>query len=80
MKTERYIPRVRDIFWARQTANGLLAGFCAPFKCIKQHFVGKSLVTIEARGWSTEFGGTPWTFRLDTWNFEKDGNEISHAE
>jgi len=72
VKTDRYIPRVRDLFWVRQRANGLLAGLCAPFRCTKRHFVGQALISIEARGHGTEPGGTPWNFRLDTWDFEKD--------
>jgi len=34
--------------------------------------MGKYLIAIEAKGRSTEFGGTPWEFKVGEWTFEKD--------
>ena len=71
--TEKYVPKVRDVFWVRSKETGRLHALCAPYKCTKRHSIGKSLISIEARGWSRKRGGTPWNFRVSEWKFEEDG-------
>ena len=86
MKTKtRYIPAKGDVFNVKEKFDPLridnkgkpvvtgATGLCAPYKCTKRHSIGKSLISIEARGWSREPGGTPWSFRVSEWDFERDG-------
>ena len=58
--TEKYVPKVRDVFWVRSKETGRLHALCAPY------------ISIEARGRSRERGGTPWNFRVSDWDFEED--------